>query len=166
MAKDKERNTARILYVEQGKSGKEVAEMLSVSEKTISAWVTKYAWNSARTAKITSKDNRIENLKRIIDGIAEDRLRLQAELTDLINTSEDKERQTAIRMEMASIDGTVANWNKTLENAEKETRITLGTYLTVMQRVFKSLYQFDSTIHNQTLAFQDQHINDITIELG
>jgi len=166
MAKDRERNTARILYVNEGKSGKEIALMLNIAEKTVSAWVEKYAWKSARTAKVTSSDNRIANLKRIIDDIAEERLQLQAELADLTKTKSNEAKQKAIRIAMAAIDGTVAQWNNVLINAEKETKITLGVYLTVMQRVFKAMYLFDAVMHNQTIAFQDQHINDITIELG
>ncbi len=166
MRKDKERNTAHILYIEQGKSAKEIAELLGVSEKTISVWVNKYGWKSRLTAKVTSRDARIDNLKRIIDNIAEQRIELQAELSDLVKTNSDKERRQQIRMEMAGIDGTIANWNKTLEHAEKETRITLGTYLTVMERVFRAMQVFDSKLHYQTIAFQEQHTTDITNELG
>lgn len=166
MSKDSERKTARILYVEQAKSAKEIAELLNVTEKTISAWVNKYAWKSARTAKITSRDNRVHNIKQIIDGFANDRLNLNSELSDLVRLGNDKKRQDEIRAEMARIDSGVANWNKTLENVDKESKISLSTYLYVMDRIFKALNSFDTKLYLQTIIFQEQHVNDVSIEIG
>lgn len=166
MAKEAERKTARILYVEQGKTAKEIAELVNVAEKTVSSWVNKYGWKAARTANVTGRQNRIDNIKQIIDGFAQQRLDLQAELTDLLKTGGDKEEIENIRQELARIDAGVANWNKTLETVDKESRVSLGTYLHIMDRVFKALQIFDTKLYLQTIAFQEQHINEISIELG
>ncbi len=166
MAKEKERITARILYVEQGKPANEIADLLNITEKTVSAWVQKYGWKAARTAKITGRDNRVGNIRQIIDGFAEDRLSLQAELSDLVGSGGDKERQKNIRVEMAKIDFGVANWNKTLENVDKTSRISLETYFYVMDKVFKGLQFFDTKLYMATVPFQEQHINEISTELG
>lgn len=41
---------ARYLYVYQGLSGKECAQKVMVTEKTIGAWVVKYDWRNEREA--------------------------------------------------------------------------------------------------------------------
>ncbi len=169
MAKDKERKTAYILYVKQGKTAKEVASLVGVSEKTISGkdgWVNKYGWKAARNAKITSYENRIDNIHQLIDDFAENRLKLQKELTEIALKGGNKERTAEIRQDLARIDSGVANWNKTLEQVDKENRISLGTYINVMDRIFKALRAFDIEIYMQTIAFQEHHIVEKSIELG
>ena len=155
MAKDSERKTARILYVKQGKSAREIAELVQVAEKTVSNWVNKYGWKSARTAIVTGRKNRISNLRQIIDDFASDRLELYAELKELQRNKDDKKRIQEIRQEMAHIDNVVASWNKTLE-----------TYLHVMNQVFKSLQIYDTKLYMKTIDFQEIHVNDKSIELG
>ncbi|MCF6185091.1 MAG: phage terminase small subunit-related protein [Bacteroidales bacterium] len=166
MAKERERKTARILYVEQVKTAKDIAELLNVSEKTVSAWVNKYAWKSARTALITNKDNRIENIKQIIDGFAQIRLDLQNELNKLEKEKGNKKEINDIRQELARIDAGVANWNKTLENIDKNSKISLSEYLYVMDSIFDALRVFDTELYMKTITFQEKHINDISIKLG
>ncbi len=166
MAKNKERITARILYVEQGKTQKEVAKLVGVSEKTVSDWVKKFAWRAARNAKLTNTKSRVVNIKQIISGFAESRIELQRELSELISSNSNKDRQSEIREEMARIDSGVANWNKTLSQVDKKSRITLGTYIYVMETIFKALHSFDAKVFIKTIPFQEKHINDISIELG
>jgi len=165
MAKDKERRTAHILYVEQGKSAKDIAELIGVSEKTISGekgWVNKFGWKEERTARVTSKEKRIENIKKIIDNIATNRLELEIKLTE----TAEKEEQEKIRMHIAQIDSGVANWNKTLMQMDKDSKVTLSVYIHVMERIFKSLQIFNQDLYLKTLDFQEMHINQISIELG
>ena len=164
--KERERKTARILYVEQGRTAKDIAELINVAEKTISTWVKKYAWKSARTARITNKDNRIENIKQIIDGFAQIRLDLQNELNKLIKDKGSKEEISEIRQELARIDSGVANWNKTLENIDKNSKISLTEYLFVMDKIFDALRFFDTELYMKTITFQEQHINEASIKLG
>ncbi|MEA2041142.1 MAG: hypothetical protein U9N85_01130 [Bacteroidota bacterium] len=166
MAKDRERKTARILYTEQGKTAKDIAPMVKVSEKTISTWVQKYGWKATRTAKTISRDNRIKNIKKIIDGLATDRIGLQNELKTSVKSGDDKERRADLQQEIARIDSGVANWNKTLENVDKSSRITLSTYLYVMDRIFTAMQSSNAELYIKTIAFQEQHINDMAIELG
>lgn len=166
MAKDNERKTARILYVEQGRTAKDIAELVNVAEKTISAWVNKYGWKAARTANITNKGNRIENIKQIIDGFAQIRLDLQHEVNKLIKDKGDKDEIQNIRQELARIDNGVANWNKTLENIDKNSRISLSEYLFVMNKIFDALRDFDTELYIKTISFQEKHINEVSIKLG
>lgn len=160
MAKDKERKTARILYVEQRKTAKYIAELVGVSEKTVANWIQKYGWKAARNAKVTSSDNQIMNIKQIINDFAQDRIDLQAELKDISATDGDKERISEIRQDMARIDAGVANWNKTLAQVDDESKITLSTYLNIMDKIFDALRDFDVKTYMQTVPFQEFHINE------
>ena len=50
MGKEKtsERRTAKILFVDQLKSAKEIAEIVDVQENTIGQWISKYGWRIER----------------------------------------------------------------------------------------------------------------------
>lgn len=156
MAKEKERRTARILYVEQGKSGKEIAELLSVNEKTISEWVNKYGWKKARTAAVSSKENRVDNLMLIVDQLAADRLELSAKLKQI----QDEESIKALRSQIVDIDNAISKWTKQIESVNKEGSITLGTYLSVMKSIFTALQRYSPELYLKTLDFQEQHLNE------
>lgn len=61
MAKAQEREMARLLYVEQGLDAKEVAQMLKVSELTMSKWVNanNAEWKNLKAARTLSPDKLI-----------------------------------------------------------------------------------------------------------
>jgi len=166
MAKEAERKTARILYVYQGRDGKEIASLVGVSEKTISDWVNKFKWKAARTANVTGRDNRIENIKQIIDGFAQNKLELQDKLNELVKSKGNKDEISELRQELARIDSGVANWNKTLETVDKESKVSLSSYLYVMEKVFNALRTFDTKTYLRTVAFQEHHVIDVSKELG
>jgi predicted transcriptional regulator len=156
MAKEKERRTARILYVEQGKTGKEIADLLNVSEKTISDWVNKSGWKSLRTAAISSKENRIDNLMHIVDQLAADRL----ELMHNLKSTQDEDAQKILRNQIADIDSAINKWGKQIEQVNKENNITLGTYLSVMKSIFTALERYSPELYYKTLDFQESHLNE------
>ena len=62
--------------------------------------------------------------------------------------------------------GWASKWNKTLENFDKENKVSLSNYIHVMEEVFKDLLAFDSKLYKDTLDFQDQHINKVSITIG
>lgn len=165
MAKEKEQKTARILYVEQGKSAKEIAQLLHVTEKTISRWVTRYNWKSLQAAHLSAPQKRVENIKDIINDMAERRLE-KVKALRLAEGDGNLEETETLRKEIAGLDDAVSKWNKTLANIDKENQLTLGAYLQVMERIFKALQQHDAHLYMQTIDFQEQHIQDVTINLG
>jgi hypothetical protein len=164
MAKEKERRTAHILYVEQGKTAREVAELIGCAEKTIGEWVAKYGWKEERSARQVSPAKRADNIKMIILNLSEDRLRLDREIR-AIEAGEDPGRLEAIREEVSHIDDAVSKWNKTLENIEKESRVSLATYLNVMDQIFSSMRHYDAKLFMSTVEFQEHHIHKISLTL-
>ena len=165
MAKENEKKIARILYVEQGKTGREISELLSVSEKTISAWVNDGAWKSAQNARITSPQKRIENIKEIIGSLAERRIALGREL-DEFERNKDLEAASEKRKEISQIDDAVSKWNKTLKDLDAENKISLSAYLKIMDEIFEAIRHFDEKQYYGLLKFQEFHLNEISNRLS
>jgi predicted transcriptional regulator len=165
MAKEKERRTAHILYVEQGKTAREIADLIGVAEKTIGEWVSKGAWKEERTARQASPVKRADNIKLIITNLSEDRLSLDRRIKAA--EAEGKSGMLPdLREEVSRIDDAVSKWNKTLENIESENRISLSTYLNVMDQIFQAIRQYDVKLFMSTVEFQESHIHKISRTLG
>ena len=166
MAKNKERRTAKTMFL-KGKSQKEIALAVKVQEKTIGNWVKKYGWLNERDARFNSTKNRIENIKAIISTLSENRLEvdkaLQHAKKEFVETSEDtcKEAIERLQKEAAVISDEVSKWNKTLENLDKENRISLATKITVMEDIFQDLQNYDSKLFMKMLDFQEQYLTKI-----
>lgn len=165
MAKDRERALAQRMYVEQGKEQKEIAHLLGITEKTISSWVTKYRWKSQREAHLNSSRERLENIRRVVSDITEDRLRLKKEAREL-KSSGDEEALREIHKQIVSLDDAISKWNKALAGFEKENRITLSMYLEVMDAIFDALSRHDRDLYMKTLDFQQEHVEAVSIRLG
>ncbi len=177
MAKESERSVARILFIEQGKSNKEIAEKLGVQEKTVGSWVKKYGWKKERDARENNVDSRIQNIKAVIDDIITDRSdarlylrKLKLELRDdkfsEDEAKEQREKISQLKKDIVGYDDSISKWNKTLENFNKENRVSLAVYLHVMDEIFKDLQAHNQTIYLKTLDFQEQHLSKVSIQLG
>ncbi len=153
---------ARILYVEQGKTAKDTAEMVGVSEATVSKWVNKYNWKGQRAARLTAPTARSENIKQIINQLTEDRIQYSQELRDAEH-SKDAKLVMELYRKIAQVDDAVSKWNKTLTNIDKDNRITLSVYLQVMEMLFDELKRFDETLYIKMLDFQEVHLNDVSL---
>ena len=165
MAKDKEKNTARILFVEQGKTQKECARLVGVTEKTLSDWVEKFGWKGERNARMASPVKRMENIKAIITTLSDERIELtrQVKMAEIDNNLE---LITSLRGQISKIDDAVAKWNKALITITGENKITLAVYIDVMEKVFDALRVYDLKLFMETIKFQEQHLHKITSELG
>lgn len=164
MAKDREKRLARILYVEQEKDAKEISKLVNVSEPTLSKWINANdgAWKEARSAKIHSPKARIDNIRQIINDMSEERISLSRSLKE---TTDHKEI-SVIRNSIAKIDDAVSKWNKTLETLNKESNITLSTYIRVMEMIFDNLQKFNEELYFKTLDFQEIHLNEIATKFN
>ena len=166
MAKDRERQTAKLYYVEHNLTAKEVAQRVGCAEKTIGEWVAKYHWKQERDAKNLSPAKRLNNIKEIISKLSEEWLDLNRQVKELEEAKAEPKEISEVRMRIRGVDDAVSKWNKTLENIEKETNIPLATYLSVMESVFQALMRHDRTIYMNLLDFQEQHITDVSEKLG
>lgn len=164
MAKEKERKTARILYVDQGKPNNEIARLVGVTEKTISQWAAKYGWGEERTARNVTPARRMENIKSIIHSLSEERLEVHRQAQQAENNG-DLDGATELRTRIGKIDDSVAKWNKTLTAIQDENKVSLSVYLKVMDMIFDALRLYDSNLYLQTVEFQENHIHKVTREL-
>lgn len=169
MAKEKERRTAHILFVEHDKTAKDISALVNVSEKTLSAWINKYGWKQERDARVLSPYKRQENIRQIITSLSEERLALQRSLRHLPGdalSDENPHRASEIRSAISKIDDAVSKWNKTLDNMTAEARISLTTYLSVMDGIFNALRCYDAALYVKTIDFQEEHVREITEKLA
>lgn len=155
MSKDKEIKLARILYVDQGKTAKEVASTVGVHEKTLGAWVEKYNWRTLRDAKANSPDLMIINIKDLLRTLAEERMEIDAK-TDMDESQKAKRK--------AKLADEVSKWSKALEVAQNESKIPLGTYLGVMDKIFDAIRDAHPKIYMELLDFQERHINHVAAQ--
>ncbi|PCI11876.1 MAG: hypothetical protein COB73_00800 [Flavobacteriaceae bacterium] len=164
MAKKQERSVAKQLFI-QGKTQKEIAALVSVQEKTIGEWVKKFGWKSERDARMSGQKNQIENIKAIISAMAEDRLYVHNKIKAAQGSS-DLDLLIKLQREAAILDDGVSKWNKTLENLDKENRVSLSVYLDVMDDIFKALSSHDMKVFMKTISFQESHLSTISLKLG
>lgn len=67
--KQVEKDLAKILYVNENLSQKEIAERLLVTEKTIGKWVKEGNWESLKVSMLVTKDNQLTSLYRQLENI-------------------------------------------------------------------------------------------------
>ncbi|GIZ09991.1 helix-turn-helix domain-containing protein [Flavobacterium sp. UMI-01] len=165
MAKKKEQEVAKKLYVELYKTQKEIAEDLGVTEKTVGDWVKKFNWKQERDARLNNSTNRAENIKKVIAELTDSTL----DVLEQIKVAEfngDKPLALALKKETTRIAQEVGMYQKALEKMEKNFKISLSTYLEVMEDIFQALQNFDKKAYLETLDFQKAHLQSIAQKLG
>lgn len=163
--KDKERAHARSLYVELGKSQKEISEILGCSEKTVGKWGKEDNWKAARTAKMTSTDTMLANGKLAISNLSDILLDIQKKRAEA-SALNDKEAVAKLDVSILSISDAIAKTSASVNKFEKANAISLVTYLNVMDEIFKALQNEDPKLHSLTLDFQERHVQDVAKRLG
>jgi len=164
MAKIEERRTAKELYI-KGLTQKEIASIVKVQEKTISDWVKKFGWKEERDARFNSTKNQITHTKKLISELTQRRMDIIREM-DKATENNDLEEKERLQKESARISAEVANYNKTLQNLDKENRVTLSIYIDVMQSIFNALQKHDVKLYMKCLTFQEEHLTEISLKLG
>lgn len=164
MAKATERILSKELFM-RGKPQKEIAQIVNVQEKTLSEWVKKYAWREERDARINGAKTQVENIKKIIGQLTEERIKLIDQM-EKAEADRDNDLFQTLNERASKIADEVSKYNKALMNLEKENRITLSTYVDVMDQLFEAIKNYDAKIYLKLLDFQEQHLSDISIKLS
>jgi transposase len=164
MAKDKQKRNAFHLYTTQFMTAKAIAEIVTVNEKTIGNWIKTGNWKGVRDANFNSSLNQASNIKSFIGELTDQQLEINEKIKEA-KAKGDNDLAIALRKESGLISQEVAIQNKALERIENN-KISLSTYLTVMTDIFQQLEQFDKSIYNQTLDFQESHLQHISVKHG
>lgn len=171
MAQEKYRKLkkeAHDLFVNDGLTAVEISSRISVSKKTLSAWINDNdsAWKRERDARMNSSAKQGDNIREIIGILSEKKLLLFKQINDA-EISNNRELLLSLRKDAASIDDAVAKWNKTLQDMNKgANRITLSIYLEVMDSIFDNLRNYDAELYNKTIEFQELLINEQSKLIG
>ena len=158
---DKLKRSAYEMVVIQCKDQKEVAQILNLSQVTISKWAVDGNWKKDRESRQRCHSTDADNTKQILRLLSKKRLELEFEIQDA-ETNGDKEQELMLRKEAHLLSDEISKQNKTLLNLDKENRITLGVYLDVMDDIFNSLQQFDQDLWMKTINFQEAQIRKAT----
>lgn len=165
MAKKRERGMAKRLFIDKLMAQKEIAETVNVTEKTISRWVIQGNWRQLRDAKLNNSKSRTENIKKVIAELTN----MTLQTLDKIKTAEaegNQEELLELKKETTRISQEVAMYQKALERLEKDFKISLSTYLEVMEDIFEALMKWDKKTYLKTIDFQKMHLQHIAEKLG
>lgn len=72
LSKDQEKAYAKILYVQEKLTAKEISERISVSEKTIGKWIELGKWKNERKSMLITKQSQIAMLYDQLDWLNTD----------------------------------------------------------------------------------------------
>lgn len=158
------RHAAYEYIVVQGKSQKEVAALLGISEKSMSKWAKDGEWLELRKSRQSSVSISGENLRRLIGLLSERRLSIEHQINDAIATGDTNE-VINLRKEASRLSAEMAFQNKALANINKE-NIALGVYVDVFDDIFTALRNYNSDLFNQTIEFQTLYLRRKSNELG
>ena len=148
---------AHDLYVREGMTCKEISTRINVSERSVSSWINENdaLWKKERQASVISSQKQGDNLKQIINILADQKL----ELLRMIDVLE-------LRKQAATLDNSVAQWGNQLKEVDKKNRITLAIYIDVMSRIFDAMKVYDADLYFKTLDFQENHLYEAAKMLG
>ena len=157
--------TAYEYVVVQGKTQKETAELLGLTEQTISDWSRTDGWKEQREGRQQSSRTEAENIRQIIRLNSERRLEIEGEISTAVKVT-DKKLEAELRSEANRLSDNSAKWAKTLREMEKNNKYSLGELINMMDDLFTDMRQHDPELFEKTISFQQYYIRKKTQELG
>ena len=133
---------------------KEISTRINVSERSVSSWINENdaLWKKERQASVISSQKQGDNLKQIINILADQKLELLRMIDEAIAEGDS--------------DNSVAQWGNQLKEVDKKNRITLAIYIDVMSRIFDAMKVYDADLYFKTLDFQENHLYEAAKMLG
>lgn len=148
MAKREEKRLARIMFVEQGKTRREIAHLVNVREKTVGDWVRDGNWDDLRAAYVGRDENVIGTLKQLVHSLAEQRLQM--------------DKSGAAAKDKRGVMDELSKATKALSTALGEKEVSLSARIKVMEWVFEEIKAFDSGIFFKLVELQEQLLEKAT----
>ncbi len=161
---DKLKQAAWEMVVVQGRDQKEVANLLNVSEPTLSAWSTEGKWREQREARQQCSTTDADNTKKLLSLMSKQRLELETMIHDAIVGGDAKEEER-LRKQASALSDEMSKINKTLLSLDTK-RYTLGVFIDIMDEIFNALRGYDDELWEKTIDFQSTFIRKKTTEIG
>lgn len=152
MAKDSIRLQAETLYIHDCLTAKEIAKRLSVSEKTLGAWVEKYNWKARKLSKHTTPEVFIQKYDELLGALLDKRLKFEKD-----NNVADDEYKGLID-EMSKL-------SALREKLLTDGKLSLGTHVRCIERFMQALNKQDVKLFMQLLDFNKQYFNQLAEDL-
>lgn len=162
---NKLKQSAYELVVEKGKTQKEAATVLGITEKTMSEWATEGNWRELRKTRQSAASTARENIQRIISLLSEKRLNLEYRINEAID-SNNTEAELRLRKEANQVSNDMAYQNKALSELNKDKGVSLGVYVDVFDCIFSALRGYNFELFEQSIEFQTTHLRQKSNELG
>jgi len=162
---NKLKHSAYQYVVVQGKTQKAAAEILGITEQTLSEWSNKDDWKKQREGRQQDYRTEVENIKQIIRLTSERRLEIEVDIPGAQKAGDSK-KELELRGEANRLADSIAKWGKTLRELDKNNRYTLGELINIMDDMFTDMRQFDPELFERTIPFQQYYIRKKTNELG
>lgn len=159
------RRTAYEYVVEQGKTQKEVAALLGITEKCMSDWAKEGNWRELRKTRQSAASTARENIQRLISLLSEKRLNTEYQINEAIDAG-DTDLEIKLRKEAARVSNEMAYQNKALGELNKEKEATLGMYVDIFDDIFSAMRAYDFDLFEKTIEFQTVHLRRKSNELG
>lgn len=153
ISKAQEREYARILYVSERITFKEIAERTGVTEKTISKWATADNWDKLRKSLLTTKENQLVHWYNQLEAMNEN----IAERPDILVRG--KLTPSPFQKNI-STSGEADVMSKTTANIQRlETEIGLGEYVEVSRKLLTFIQSIDLNEAKKFKNYIDEFIN-------
>lgn len=143
MAKPEQRKLARVMFVEQGKTRRDIAAAIGVREKTVGDWVAQGAWEDLKTEHIGRQDNVVKTLKELVQRKAQECLTLDS----------DPDSDPSVK---AKAYDALSKATKALDVARGENDITLSVRVRVMEWLFGELQGAHPEVYRMLVDFQEE----------
>lgn len=155
MAKNSERDQARILFIDHGLTRKEIAARLKVAEKTVGNWCEAGNWEDIKLSKESSTDKLLKNYNELLALLIEKRLTFERKAK---KTDEDKAEHASTIDEISKIAAAI-------DRTQKDGKVSLRIHIHCLEKFMNALQMKDPKLFHQLIDFQLQYLDLLADEL-
>jgi uncharacterized protein YjcR len=156
MTKEAEKEFARILYVNERLTFKEIALRTKVTEKTISKWANADNWDKLRKSLLTTRQNQLVHWYNQLEAINEDIATRPSAVKD--SKGKDVPRAEKILIPTNSEADTMSKITSNIQRLETE--VGLGEYVEVSKKLLTFIQAIDLQHAITFKNYIDEFIND------
>jgi hypothetical protein len=154
ISKAQEREYARILYVSERITFKEIAERTGVTEKTIGKWAVEDNWDKLRKSLLTTRQNQLVHAYNQLEAINED-VANRPPIPD--DKGVLKPRKERVGIPTSSEADTMSKISSNINKLETE--IGLGEYVEVARKLLTFIQSVDLGEAKKFKNYIDEFIN-------